>query len=139
MGLFDFSLKDIGETIKDIREAITGEVIKDPTKLAEIQYKLTQLENELKKGQIEINKIEAQNPNWFIAGARPFILWTCGFALAYQFILAPFLHSVFFMLNLNYPLPQIDMGVLFNLMTAMLGLSGLRTYEKLKGVNGNHS
>jgi len=139
MGLFDFSLKDIGETIKDIREAITGEAIKDPTKLAEIQYKLTQLENELKKGQIEINKIEAQNSNWFIAGARPFILWTCGFALAYQFILAPFLHSVFFMLNLNYPLPQIDMGVLFNLMTAMLGLSGLRTYEKLKGVNGNHS
>jgi len=138
MGLFDFSLKDIGETIKDIREAITGEVIKDPTKLAEIQYKLTQLENELKKGQIEINKIEAQNPNWFVAGWRPAVGWVCASALGYTYVLAPFLHSSFEVFKINFPLPTLDIGMLFNLMLALLGLAGMRTYEKTQKVQNLH-
>lgn len=135
MGLIDFSLGDIGGVFKDIREAITGEAIKDPTKMAEINLKLEVLENQLKQGQIAINKAEATNPNVFVAGARPFILWVCGFAVAYSFILAPFLHSTLKAMNIVFPLPEIDMGVLFQLMTAMLGMSGLRTYEKLKGID----
>ena len=138
MGLIDFSLSGIGDLVKDVREAITGEAIKDPVKKAELELKLKQLEQAVNQGQININKIEAQNPNWFIAGARPFIIWVCGFAILYSFILAPFLHSAFMAFNIKFPLPELNIGILFNLLLSMLGLAGLRTYEKLKGVNSNH-
>ena len=134
-----FDIKDIGNVLTSAREAITGEKIKDPTKLAEIDLQLKQLEQALQQGQIDINKEEAKSSNWFVAGARPFIIWICGFALLYSFILAPFLHSVFSVFHLNFPLPKIDIGILLNLLLSMLGLAGMRTYEKLKGVNGNHA
>ena len=76
MGLINISLDSIGNLIKDIREAITGKGIEDPNKKAELEYKLAQLEFALKQGQLEINKAEAQNPNWFVAGWRPAIGWT---------------------------------------------------------------
>jgi len=138
MGLFDINFDSIGSLVKDVREAVTGEAIKDPNKKAEIEAKMVELENQLKMGQLAINKEEAKNKNWFISGARPFILWICGFAVAYSFIIAPFLHSIFSAFKIDFPLPNIDMGVLFQLMTAMLGMSGLRTYEKLKGVQSKH-
>ena len=133
-----FDIKSIGGILTSAREAITGEKIKDPTKLAEIDLQLKQLEQALQQGQIDINKEEAKSSNWFVAGARPFIIWICGIALLYSFILAPFLHSVFSIFHLNFPLPKIDIGILLNLLLSMLGLAGMRTYEKLKGVNGNH-
>jgi len=138
MGLVDFKLGDIGGLFKDLREAITGKGIEDPNKKAEIQLKLEQLEQAIKLGQIEINKEEAKNKNIFVSGARPFILWVCGVAVAYNFVLAPFLFSVFKAFGIQFDLPTLDMGVLFNLMSSMLGLSALRTYEKVKGVNHKH-
>lgn len=139
MALVDFSLGDVGEVFKDIREAITGEAITDPNKKAELEVKLQELEQEMRKAQVEVNKVEAANSNVFIAGARPFILWVCGVAVAYHFIIAPFLFSIFSAFSVNFTLPELDIGMLFNLMISMLGLAGLRTYEKLKGVNGNHA
>jgi len=138
MGLIDFSVGDIGNLFKDVREAITGKAIEDPNKKAEIELKLSQLEQALKMGQIEINKAEAQNPNWFVAGWRPFIGWTGGIALAYTFVVAPFLHSFFAVFKVNYPLPDLDIGLLMNLVIAMLGLAGMRTYEKTKKVQDLH-
>ena len=138
MGVFDVNIGDIGDLLVKAREAITGKGIDDPVKRAEISLKLEQLEQAINLGQIEINKEEAKNPNLFVAGARPFILWVCGIAVAYHFILSPFLFSILGMFGIDYKIPQIDVGVLFNLMMSMLGLAGLRTYEKLKGVNGRH-
>jgi len=138
MGLVDFKLGDIGNLFKDLREAITGKGIEDPNKQAEIQLKLEQLEQAIKLGQIEINKEEAKNKNIFVSGARPFILWVCGIAVAYNFVLAPFLFSIFKAFGIQFDLPTLDMGVLFNLMSSMLGLSALRTYEKVKNVNHKH-
>ena len=135
MGLVNF---DIGNLFKDIREAVTGKTIEDPIKKAEIKLKLKELEQAINLGQIEINKTEAQNPNWFISGWRPFIGWSCGFAIVYSFIIAPFLHSMFAIFKVNFPIPELNIGILFNLLLSMLGLAGLRTYEKSKGVNSNH-
>jgi len=135
MNIFPF---DVGSTIKDIREAITGEKIKDPVKLAEIDLKLKMLENSLVKGQIEVNKEEAKSTNWFVAGARPFILWVGGVGLAYNFIVSPLLAWGCELAGLSVTPPTTDMTMLFNLVTAILGLGGMRTYEKLKGVSNNH-
>jgi hypothetical protein len=83
------------------------------------------------QGQLDINKEEAKNPNLFVSGWRPFIGWVCGVGLAYQFLLYPLLVNWF---------PRIvasDMSTLFTLLGGLLGLGGLRTVEKLKGVSRN--
>ena len=83
------------------------------------------------QGQLDINKEEAKNPNLSVSGWRPFIGWVCGVGLAYQFLLYPLLVNWF---------PRIvasDMSTLFTLLGGLLGLGGLRTVEKLKGVSRN--
>jgi len=138
MALVNFSLGDIGELVKDFREAITGEEIKDPTKLKELELKAKQLEQAINLGQIEINKNEANNSNWFVAGWRPFIGWICGIAIGYHFVLYPFLVGIFSIFNITYKLPTLDIGLLFNLLLAMLGMAGLRTYEKKLDIQNKH-
>ena len=138
MGLIDFSLGDVGEVIKDVREAITGKAIEDPAKKAEIELKLKELEQAINLGQIEINKAEANNTNWFVAGWRPAIGWIGAFALGYTYILSPLIDWGCALANLHIATPRPDMGALFNLILAMLGFGGMRTYEKIKNVQNLH-
>lgn len=138
MCLVDFSLGDVGSVFKDIREAITGKGIEDPNKKAEIELKLNQLEHALKQGQIEINKAEANSANWFVAGWRPYIGWIGGTALAYTFILSPLIQWGCKIYGINIEPPVLDTGMLFNLVLAMLGLGGMRTFEKIKNVQNKH-
>lgn len=133
--MIDFSLGDISNLFTGIREAITGEKIVDPIKAQEMVLKLTELEQKLQEGQIEINKLEAQNPNVFISGWRPALGWACVFAVAYEFIVFPFIlwaNAIWW--NVTPP-PHIDYSLLGELLFAMLGLAGFRSYEKYKGVD----
>ena len=79
--------------------------------------------------QVKVNEKEAQHRSIFIAGWRPFVGWTCGIALFYHFIVQPVL--VFFM---DKPAPSFDMSTLSTILMGMLGLGGLRTFEKYKSV-----
>jgi hypothetical protein len=84
--------------------------------------------------QNEVNKVEAANPSVFVSGWRPAIGWTCAFALFYQYIVVPFATWGFALHHIEVPpLPKLDEN-LWQLTTGMLGLGGLRTLEKLKGV-----
>jgi hypothetical protein len=89
---------------------------------------------ELAKGQIGINAVEAASPSGFTSGWRPAIGWVCAAALAYQYVGRPVLQLGFGLAGqVLPPLPGID-GELWQLMLGMLGLGGIRTYEKVKGV-----
>lgn len=89
----------------------------------------------LVQGQLDINKVEAEHSSIFVAGWRPFIGWTCGFALAWSFILQPFLDWGLFMAGMDVvDSPKIEIGPLMGILAGMLGLGGLRTYEKRLGV-----
>ena len=90
---------------------------------------------ELAKGQLEINKAEAQSRNVFIAGWRPFLGWTMGFAMAYNYVIQPI--AIFVLAQLDYlvALPALDMTEMMPVLLGMLGLGGLRTYEKKKGIS----
>lgn len=116
LGLNNGGQSSLGEFAKDLREAIKGKEI-DPDKMME-----------LVKVQSEINKMEAQHRSVFVAGWRPFIGWICGIALAYNFII----RDVIAWLSPNIMPPAIQMDQLITILLGMLGLGGLRTFEKIK-------
>jgi hypothetical protein len=93
----------------------------------------------LVQGQLEINKEQAKHSSIFVAGARPFIMWVCGVALLWQFLLEPMATwgLLAFSMRELPEFPKLDMGPLMTLLLGMLGLGGLRTYEKRLGVERN--
>lgn len=127
-------------------EALIGPVsglldkfIEDKDQKAQLAHDLATMAGrhaqELAKGQLEINKAEAQHRNIFVAGWRPFIGWTCGVALAWHFVISPFVIFGASMAGFELPeLPEFDMGSLMTVLMGMLGLGGLRTFEKVKNV-----
>tara|TARA_S200002703_G_scaffold37157_1_gene32350 strand:+ start:1480 stop:1881 length:402 start_codon:yes stop_codon:yes gene_type:complete len=91
---------------------------------------------ELAKGQIEINKTEAAHKSMFVAGWRPFVGWTCGIALAWHFVGQPLAVFIISYSGVEAPpLPVFEMESLLTVLLGMLGLGGLRTFEKTKGVS----
>lgn len=83
--------------------------------------------------QIGNNNTEAQQ-GAFRGGWRPYIGWTCGMGLSYQFILRPLLPWCLKVAGIDAPpLPPLEMGELMSLVLGMLGLGGLRTYERVNG------
>lgn len=96
------------------------------------EFKIIDTIAESDKNQSEINKIEAASENLYKSGARPFILWVCGFALCYHFILQPFLAFIFAMLQRDIILPIFDMDSLNTVLMGMLGLGGMRSFDKIK-------
>lgn len=85
------------------------------------------------KAQQEINKVEAAHRSLFVAGWRPFIGWVCGFGLLWSFIGHPLFEWLVALNQWDIEAPAIITDYLMELVTAMLGLSGLRSFEKLKG------
>jgi phenylpyruvate tautomerase PptA (4-oxalocrotonate tautomerase family) len=90
---------------------------------------------ELAKGQLEINKAEAQSRNVFIAGWRPFIGWTCGVAMAYNYVIHPILMFTLAQFNYLVAIPALDLSEMMPVLMGMLGLGGLRSFEKYKGIS----
>ena len=91
---------------------------------------------ELAKGQLEVNKAEAAHKSLFVAGWRPFVGWTCGIALAWHFVGQPLVVFGITVAGVDTPeLPTFEMESLLTVLLGMLGLGGLRTFEKTKGVS----
>ena len=90
--------------------------------------------HEITKLQLELNKQEAAHKSLFVAGWRPFIGWSCGFAMTANFILIPFANLGLKMYGYTEPLPMIDLTTMMPVLMGLLGLGTLRTVEKVKGV-----
>ena len=84
--------------------------------------------------QTEINAAEAQHKSIFVAGWRPFIGWVCGVGIAWSMVVQPVAQWAMIAWGDGTELPTIDTSYLMELVTAMLGMSGLRTFEKMRGV-----
>lgn len=118
----------------------------DPSKRAEELFKLEQLkqagdlakmqtEVSLMLGQIEINKVEAQHPSVFVAGARPAVMWIGAFGLAYAAVVEPiarFVARVCF--GYDGEFPMLDTTITMQVLFGILGLGAYRTFEKTKEV-----
>jgi hypothetical protein len=119
-GLLDKFIPDADEKAKLAHEIAT---------MAEKQA------HEANMGQLEINKMEAQHRSVFIAGWRPFLGWGLSFAMIWHFVIVPMLTFGFAYAGVAPPeLPAFDMESLMTVLLGMLGLGGLRTFEKAKGL-----
>lgn len=105
------------------------------------EIELRKIDAGLLQGQMEVNKVEASSSSLFVAGWRPAIGWIGAVALGYQFLLYPLLVWAWTLLqarglvpgNLQPP-PMLDTEALWVVLSGMLGIAGLRSVEKVKGV-----
>jgi hypothetical protein len=114
---------------------VLDKFVPDPAAKAEAEKELRDALLTWDTNQTKINEVEAANPNPFVSGARPALLWICAIGFGWHYIAYPalyFLGSVFHVTGMPET-SGID-GGLFELAIALLGLGGLRTYEKIKGV-----
>ena len=122
---------------------ITGlldQFIEDKDQKAKLAHEIATMSQkhaqELAVGQLEINKTEAQHRSIFVAGWRPFLGWCLSFAMLWHFMLAPSIIFAAGMAGMTLPeLPVFDMDSLMTVLLGMLGLGGLRTFEKAKGLS----
>jgi hypothetical protein len=138
------ALFDLGKTAID-------KIWPDPVKRAEELRKLEELkqsgdlarlnaEVNLMLGQIEVNKVQAEHPSVFVAGARPAVMWIGAFGLAYAAIIEPlarFVAAVCF--GYAGAFPELDTTITMQVLFGVLGLGAYRTFEKTQDVQTNRT
>jgi hypothetical protein len=93
--------------------------------------------------QMEVNKQEAAHKSIFVAGWRPGAGWVCVVAMFFNFIAAPLINWATAMYGYLGPdgsvitLPVLDLEIMMPVLLGMLGLGGMRSYEKKNGVARN--
>ena len=90
--------------------------------------------NEQAVAQIELNKVEAAHKSMFVAGWRPAVGWVCALAMLLNFILIPFINLGMDLAGLDIRLDLIEMETMMPVLLGMLGLGGMRSYEKARNV-----
>ena len=90
------------------------------------------------QAQLEINKAEASHKNLFVAGWRPACGWVCVFGMAGNFLVIPLANMTLELLETGVKVPMIDLSTMLPVLMGMLGLGGLRTFEKVKNAQKNH-
>jgi hypothetical protein len=114
---------------------IVNKFVKDKDLQAKLDHELKTLFHEANLAQIELLKEDAKSTNWFQNSWRPFVGWTCGIAMAYHFVIQPLLLTILTATGIVVELPDFDFAQLSTILMAMLGMSGLRSFEKTKNVH----
>jgi|TARA_E500000318_G_C3555186_1_gene210768 hypothetical protein len=105
--------------------------IEDKDKKAALAHQISTMAErhaqELAKGQLEVNKIEAAHKSLFVSGWRPAVGWCCCLALLYNTILSP-------ILGIWFTVPAVDSSLLTTILMGMLGMGAMRSFEKKNNV-----
>jgi hypothetical protein len=128
-----------------IAEKLIDRFVPDPEQKAKAILELKKEENQqalqemtlelqAMQAQTSINQEEAKSQSLFVAGWRPAVGWTCAVAFAYHFVFQPLLAFSMASFGHNVTLPVFDMDALFTVLLGMLGLGGMRSFEKYKGI-----
>ena len=117
---------------------LVGKFIEDKDQKNKLAHDLATLASrhaqELAKGQIEANTAQAKHPSLFVAGARPAIMWICALGLLTQFFIMPIAEWATAIWFPEIALPKLATSELMTLTLSLLGLGGMRSFEKSKGV-----
>ena len=128
------SLLGIGSIIESVGK-VAGDLITTDKEKMQLELENRKLDQAIDLAQIEVNKIEAASSSLFTSGWRPYIGWGCGTAFLYSAMFEPiarFVAQVVF--DYKGPFPQLDTNLTMQVLLGMLGLAGMRSYEKSKGV-----
>lgn len=121
---------DIAEPIKAVGGILDDLFTSDEEELT-LEIVKQRLSQKPALAQAEIMKVQAQHRSIFVAGARPFLMWVCGLGFLFAFVINPILEWIW----PDIGSPELPLDVMMELTLAMLGLAGLRTVEKIKGVS----
>ena len=128
-----------------IAESVIGVAGKVLDKFVEDKDLKTKLSHELKSqivsldlAQAQTNLEQAKHSSVFIAGARPAIMWICAFGLGWQFVFQPVAAWIIMVSGSEMMLPIFETEGLMPLTSSLLGLGGMRSFEKFKGIQRNN-
>ena len=130
----------IGAIIDSVGKVASDLITTDKERL-ELELEARRISQATDLAQVEVNKAEAQNQNLFVSGWRPAIGWVGAAAMAYQFLLYPLLVWAWVWLQAEQvvpkevsPPPMLDTEALWVILSGMLGIAGMRSFEKARGV-----
>jgi len=123
--------------IFEIGKTLLDRFVPDPAAKAAAEMELVKMaaDGELKQviAQLEINAREAANPSVFVSGGRPLFMWIGGFGFGYATIIQPVLTWIARVKGWPEP-PDVNIDLLWVVITGLLGIGSLRSVEKVKGV-----
>lgn len=125
------SISGLGE-VADLANTVIGRIWPDKSEQERAELSAALL---VVQGQLAVNQAEAASSSVFVAGWRPAIGWVCGLACAWNWIGLPALKAGLLIAGMEpLALAPADLTEMLPVLMGMLGLSGLRTAEKFKGV-----
>ena len=121
--------------VSDLIKTTIDKIFPDANQKAQAQaafetLKATQ-DFQLLAGQLQVNLAEAGSTNWWVAGWRPAVGWVCVAGLAVEYLIFPLAAIA------GFKVPPLDVGTLMGLLIPMLGIAGMRSFEKVKDAEGN--
>ncbi len=123
------------DSVVGIAGKVLDKFIQDKDLKAKLQHEMDMQLHNANLAQIDVNKAEAASGSIFKGGWRPFVGWVCGVAMLYHFLLQPIIVFTLSAAGITFDLPEFDMGSLMTILMGLLGLGGLRTFEKHKGIS----
>lgn len=127
-----------GSTVEAIKSCLDGFKPEDTITLRKLDIEFQEfcMANGIRVdlAQIEVNREEARSSSTFVAGWRPFVGWTCGAGLAYVAIVEPVARFTATMYGYHGAFPPIDTTLTMQVLLGILGLGGLRSFDKKNGV-----
>ena len=130
----------IGAIIDSVGKVASDLITTDKERI-ELELESRRIDQATDLAQMEVNKTEAQNQNLFVAGWRPAVGWVGAAAMAYQFLLYPLLVWSWTWMQAEQivpqevkPPPMLDTEALWVILSGMLGIAGMRSFEKTRGV-----
>lgn len=129
-----------GSLVETVGKVIDSVHTSEEEKLA-AKTKLKEIEAELSKKQMDINLADAKSKAPGIGGImqrswRPLIGMSCALAIMWEYVLKQFIMFILAAFSIQHdPLPALDMAVLMPLVLSLLGMAGIRSFDKLKKTN----
>jgi len=120
------------DSVIGVAGKVLDKFVEDKDLKAKLQHEMNMQLHNANLAQVEINKTEAAHSSIFVAGWRPACGWICSIALLYHFVIQPIIVFILSAAGYSYDLPSFDMSSLMTVLMGMLGLGGLRTFEKSK-------
>ena len=117
--------------VSELANSVIGRIWPDKTEAEKQQLAAAVM---VIQGQLDINKEEAKSPSLFVSGWRPALGWICGLACAWNWVGLPIAKLGLALYGVTIELSPADVSEMMPILLGMLGLGGLRSYEKIKGV-----